>query len=166
MFDKGKPSFKAMVRIVVAIIAIIIAAAIFRVNPTEGYLTIRGGRTGDVFAQYPLEEDGEFSVGFKHSVNQSMVIDYYCIRDGEIMVYKTQYDSFGAGVQTALGAGETLREGDDGAMIVSGMDKIIPTLSYIVSPVYDHILTIEGEEISLRDLCKEERLITLAYEKQ
>lgn len=49
-------------------------------------------------------------------------------------------------------------------MIISGIDKPIADLSYIVSPVYDHILCINGEEISLRQLCKEERNISFSYE--
>ena len=61
-----------------------------------------------------------------------------------------------------------ITEGDDGAItygtptkipgavsitIVSGFDKEMPYLSYIVGTVSDHTLTLHGKEISLRDLC-------------
>ena len=38
-------------------------------------------------------------------------------------------------------------------MVVSGFDKEMPYLSYIVGTVSDHTLALHGKEISLRDLC-------------
>ncbi len=164
MIKKCKFSFKQIVGIVVAIIAFIIATAIFHVNHTEDCLILRNGKTGKILASYPMEEGGEFSVRFKHSVNQSPVEDRYRIENGQIVVYETVYYNFGAGVQTELEEGQTLTYGENGSMIISGIDKPIADLSYIVSPVYDHILCINGEEISLRQLCKEERNISFSYE--
>lgn len=149
----------------VAIIAVIIATAIFHVNHTEDCLILRNGKTGNILASYPMEEGGEFSVRFIHSVNKSPVEDRYRIENGGIVVYETAYYSFGAGVQTELEEGQTLTYAEDGAMIISGFDKPIADLSYIVSPVYDHILLVNGEEISLRQLCGEERLVSFRFEK-
>ncbi|MDD3394144.1 MAG: DUF1850 domain-containing protein [Anaerotignum sp.] len=149
----------------VAIIAVIIATAIFHLNPTEDCLILRNGRTGSILASYPMEEGGEFSVRFIHSVNKSPVEDRYRIENNQIVVYETAYYNFGAGVQTALEEGQTLSYAEDGAMIISGFDKPIGDLSYIVSPVYDHILLVNEEEISLRQLCGEERLVSFRYEK-
>lgn len=145
-------------------VILIAATAIFHVNGTESCLVVRSGNTGEAIARYPLFESGEFSVGFKHSVNQSLVEDRYRIVDGEIMVYETLYYHFGAGVQTQLGEGQTMEETEDGGMIVKGIDTIIPNLYYNISAVYDHTLTINGESISLKELCGEERNIQLCYE--
>lgn len=164
MLKKCKFSFKQFVGIVVAIIAVIIATAIFHVNHTEDCLILRNGKTGKILASYPMEEGGEFSVRFKHSVNQSPVEDRYRIENGQIVVYETVYYNFGAGVQTELEEGQRLTYGENGSMIISGIDKPIADLSYIVSPVYDHILCINGEEISLRQLCGEERNISFSLE--
>ena len=150
----------------VAIMALIIATAIFHVNHTEDCLRLRNGRTGKILASYPMKEGGEFSVRFKHSVNQTPVEDKYRIIDGNIVVYETVYYSFGAGVQTELAEGEALTYGEDGAMIISGINQIVDQLSYNISPVYDHVLTIENTEISLRRLCGDERAITFTYEKK
>ncbi|WP_352399541.1 DUF1850 domain-containing protein [Anaerotignum sp.] len=126
---------------------------------------LRNGRTGKILASYPMEEGGEFSVRFIHSVNKSTVEDRYRIDDGEIVVYETVYYNFGAGVQTELGEGQTLTYGDDGSMIISGFHKPISDLSYNVSPVYDHILRINGEEVSLRQLCGKDRFVSFSYER-
>ncbi len=157
---------KGKAGIVVAIMAVIIATAIFLVNPTEACLVVRNGKTGEILASYPMKEGGEFSVRFKHSVNQSPVEDRYRIEKEEIVVYETVYYNFGAGVQTELAPGQTLSYGEDGAMIVSGIDRPIADLAYHISPVYDHILTVAGKEISLRALCKGERAATFTYEKK
>lgn len=165
MLKGCKFSFKQIVGIVVAIIAVIIATAIFHVNHTEDCLILRNGKTGKILASYPMQEGGEFSVRFKHSVNKSPVEDRYRIENGGIVVFETVYYNFGAGVQTELEEGQSLTYGKDGSMIISGIDKPIADLSYNVSPVYDHILLINGEEISLRQLCGKERAVSFIYEK-
>jgi hypothetical protein len=40
-----------------------------------------------------------------------------------------------------------------GAMVISGIDREIPKFLIFVGTVSDHILTIDGKEISLRNLC-------------
>ena len=91
-----------------------------------------------------MPEGGTFSVGFVHSVNKSPVIDCYEIRDGAVILTKTIYYSFGAGVQTILEEGQSLSYGDDGAMIVTGFEQEMSPLSYIVGTVSDHVLTLGG----------------------
>ena len=164
--DYSKFSFKQIVGIVVAIIVVIIATTIFHMNHTGDCLILWNGRTGNILESYPMEEGGEFSVRFKHSVNKSPVEDRYRIENGEIVVYETVYYNFGAGVQTELEEGQVLTYGEDGSMIISGFDKPIAELSYNVSPVYDHILRVNGEEVSLRSLCGEDRFVSFSYEKR
>lgn len=141
-----------------------VAAALLFSTHGEGYLTLQNGNTGQVYARYPLPKDHRFSVGFVHSVNKSPVIDIYEVKNGSIYVEQTIYYGFGAGVQTELGPGQTLTYGEDGSMIISGFDKEIRPLSYFVGTVSDHILTIGEQEISLRDLCGRNSLVTFLYE--
>lgn len=116
-------------------------------------LVLREGESGRVIAAYPLANGEEFSITFIHSVNQSPVTDVYQLRGDRIYVVRTVYYAFGAGVQTELGEGESLEYGPDGSMIVSGIDRPIEGLSYIVGTVSDHVLAIGGKQISLRELC-------------
>ena len=116
-------------------------------------ILLKDGDTGQVFAYYPVKEGDEFSVTFIHSVNNSPVTDVYELRDDKIFVVRTIYYSFGAGVQTEVGEEQTLEYGEDGSMIVSGFEKQLDSLSYIVGTVSDHILEIGNESISLRELC-------------
>lgn len=79
------------------------------------------------------------------------------------MVYETLYYAFGAGVQSELADGQTLTKTDDGGMVVGNINTVMTNLIYSISPVYDHILTINGQEISLKELCGDANQIILEY---
>jgi hypothetical protein len=116
-------------------------------------LILKNSDSGKTIASFPVKQGDEFSVTFIHSVNKSPVTDVYQIRDGKIYVVRTIYYAFGAGVQTEIGEGQTLSYGPDGSMIVSGFDRELDNLSYIVGTVSDHTLLIGGNTLSLRELC-------------
>ena len=109
--------------------------------------------SGRVFARYPVEEGDEFSVTFRHSVNKSNVTEIYEVRSGGIVLTGCVYYDFGAGVAEVLDPGWELTIGENGEMILSGIEMPMNDLTYIVGTVYDHIMTLHGEEIILNDLC-------------
>lgn len=116
---------------------------------------------GEVCLELEIEENQEFSIEFIHSVNRTPVIDFYEARPDGIYVTKTLYYSFGAGVQSALEEGQELSYTEDGGMLVSGFNRKIDGLSYVVGKVSDHLLRIGGREYSLRDVCGRGRLINI-----
>ncbi|MFI3227227.1 MAG: DUF1850 domain-containing protein [Clostridia bacterium] len=148
--------------LVVAVIFVAVTA-IFTLNNTGDCLVIKDANTGKTIASYELFEGGKFSVGFKHSVNQSLVEDRYVIENSQIMVYETLYYHFGAGVQSEILEGQTLTQTDDGGMVVGNINTVMTNLIYSISPVYDHILKINEQEISLKELCGDTRHILLEY---
>ena len=109
--------------------------------------------TGKTYRTFEVSEGSEFSVEFIHSVNKSPVIDVFVIRDGKIVADRTIYSAFGAGVQTEIEEGQTLEYDENGNMVVSGFNIVFSEVKYIVGTVSDHILRIEGESISLTELC-------------
>lgn len=120
---------------------------------TDTCVLLRDGGTGRLLAAFPVENGGEFSVLFIHSVNMTPVTDVYQVRGRGIYVVRTVYYDFGAGVQSEIRDGQTLQYGSDGSMTVSGFDRRMDKLSYIVGTVSDHVLEIGGRSVSLRDLC-------------
>lgn len=146
------------------IIAVIIAAVTAYTRAGREYLVLRNGDSGEEYARFPVSEGDEFSVTFIHSVNQYPLTDVYEIRDHKIYVIRTIYNNFGAGVQTELEEGQTLEYGENGEMIISGFNREMPYLSYIVGTVSDHTLAIGGEEISLRELCGRNSKVAFACE--
>ena len=137
--------------------ALIVAAAvliIIRTFCTGHSLVLENTETGERYAAFPVENGDRFSVEFIHSVNQSPVKDIYEIRNNnEIYVVETDYFGFGAGVQTELNPGETLEYGEDGSMRIKNIDTLLPNLIYVVGTVSDHVLCIDGQALSLRELC-------------
>ena len=140
--------------IVAAVLMIIITAAAVLINLcSTSYLIMYVDDTNTRYITQKAEEGLMFSVEFIHSVNQTPLKDTYIIEDKQIRAYSTTYRSFGAGVQTALEEGQTMTYDDNGNMVITGFDITYDPLRYVVGTVSDHILTIDGKEISLRDLC-------------
>jgi hypothetical protein len=116
-------------------------------------LVLRDENTGDVYLEVPAENGDTFSVTFTHSVNRTDVTETYEIRDGGIYLTGCIYYDFGAGVATEMEDGWQLSYGDNGEMIISGIDMEMTNLIYVVGTVSDHTLTINGEDYSLREIC-------------
>lgn len=131
----------------------ITAAAVFISQLFSDYLVLYNSDTGARYITEKAEDGLMFSVEFVHSVNQTPVKDTYIIEKGQIKAFSTTYRSFGAGVQTALGEGQTMTYDEEGNMIITGYDIAYDPLRYIVGTVSDHILEFGGEEISLRNMC-------------
>lgn len=158
-------SFKKIVAAVVAIVAFTAAAfCVFTVLSEKDTLVLYNSETGKVYKTFSVMEGSEFAVEFIHSVNQSPVKDVYVIKNGEIVVDRTVYSAFGAGVQTEIEVGQTLEYDENGNMVVSGFDIVFPKVKYIVGTVSDHVLYIEGESISLTELCGKNAHVTFELE--
>lgn len=144
---------------------LLLAAVLFCKTLGFRSLTLRDRDTGDLIASYPVEEGDRFSVTFVHSVNKTPVTDVYEIEDGHIFVEECIYYGFGAGVQSQLNPGEELSETEDGGMKITGIHQNRDNVGYIVGTVSDHVLSVNGTEISLRDLCGKNAAVRFHYEK-
>ena len=133
--------------------ALLLLGGILLFSLKEKELLIRDQDTGEIYGSFDVEEGDVFSITFIHSVNKSPVTDRLIIRGKHLEAYETIYSSFGAGVQTELRDGEELSYDKDGNMVISGFQQSYDSLNLIVGTVSDHILTIHGKEISLRELC-------------
>ena len=141
---------------IAAVVVLTITAVMFCVNSfldRERKIVLCYSDTDEIIESFDGSEGSEFSVEFIHSVNQSPVKDVFRVVDGEIVADRTIYSAFGAGVQTEIMDGQKLEFDEDGNMVVSGFGTVFPRVDYLVGTVSDHILEIQGESISLRDLC-------------
>lgn len=153
---------------IAAVIVLAITAVLFCLDSCkdEGVkLVLCYSDTDKIIESFEVGEGSEFSVEFIHSVNQSPVKDVFRIADGEIVADRTIYSAFGAGVQTEIEEGQTLEFDEDGNMVVSGFGIVFPRVDYLVGTVSDHILEIQGESISLRDLCGRNAHVYFALSK-
>lgn len=142
----------------VAAAAALLAVAAFlcfflAVSASRQTLVLYNTETGDVIRTFSVSEGSEFSVSFVHSVNLSPVTDVFVVKDGRLYADRTVYSAFGAGVQSTLEPGQTLSYDKNGNMVVSGFNTVFPEVKYIVGTVYDHVLVIGDETVSLTELC-------------
>jgi hypothetical protein len=151
--------------------ALVVSGAAFYVVHSRGknseagqsLLVIKDQDSGKVYGKWPLKEGEEFSIEFIHSVNKSPVRELYRIEDGMIHPFAVRFYTFGAGMQSVLEEGQTFNWDGD-AMVISGLTASFKELNYIVGTVSDHLLEINGEAVSLRDLCGRNAHITLCIE--
>ena len=148
----------------IIIAALVIAGAVFFVNRLINgagrVLVIKDAVSGKVYGKWALDENGEFMIEFIHSVNQSPVREAFRAEGGIIRPHSVRFSSFGAGMLSDLGEGQTMsRDGD--ALVITGFGTGSRELNYIVGTVSDHLLLINGETVSLRDLCGRNAHITI-----
>ena len=129
------------------------AALVFVLFVRPRRLELYNTQTGKVYRSFSTPAGTEFSVSFVHSVNQSPVTDVFVVKNGKIYADRTVYAAFGAGVQSTLEGDEVLSYDENGNMVVSGFNTVFPQVKYIVGTVYDHVLVLDGETISLTALC-------------
>jgi hypothetical protein len=115
-------------------------------------LEILDTASGKVLGSWPVDNGAEFSIEFIHSVNQSPVRETFKIDERQIRPVSVRFYSFGAGMQADLEEGQTMSR-DGNAMIISGFNRTFTVLNYIVGTVSDHLLFVNGETVSLRELC-------------
>ena len=133
----------------ILVIAAVSAFLFFRLRPPA--LTLSEKESGRVLARIPLEDGGQFSVTFRHSVNKSDVTEIYERRGREIWLTGCVYYDFGAGVAEVLEPSWTLETGENGEMILANIEMRMDDLTYIVGTVYDHILSVNGDTIILNE---------------
>lgn len=155
-----KISATAVTAIAVTAVLLSVMTVFFSSCEKQMKLMLYDTDSGKIYAEFPVSEGTEFSVEFIHSVNLSPVKDIFVIRKGQIVADSTVYSAFGAGVQTELGPGQTLEYDSEGNMVVSGFNMVFPKIKYIVGTVYDHVLFIQGESISLTELCGKNAHVT------
>lgn len=135
--------------------AVLIAAVILLISLTFSgtYLVLEDDETGEIYNKIPVKDLDEFEITFTHSVNKSPVTDIYQIRSGDIYLTGNIYYNFGAGVPTEIYDGQSLTYGENGEMIISDMDTLMPHLVYVIGTVTDYYLSVnDGEKICLQEL--------------
>lgn len=146
-----KSKWITAVTVFVAAVSLIV---VMQLAKTDGQLmlVIEDRHTEEVYLEEPLGVDGTFSVSYTHSVNKSEVEEYYCWQDQQIVLYKSRYNNFGAGVATELAQGEELYTDEQGFMVIDRMQVPIDTLAYRIGTISDHVLHIGEKSWHLKTL--------------
>lgn len=107
-----------------------------------------------------MESGEEFTISFVHSVNRRPVYDTLRVEDDHIVIVRSRYDSFGAGMpETSTGEG-TFTVAKDGWLEWT-VNRPVPDISVRVGWTADHTLHIKAEKIRLAELAEPGTALTI-----
>jgi hypothetical protein len=98
-----------------------------------------------------VEEGEEFVLSYQHSVNRRPVFDTLQMGRGQLVIVKSRFDSFGAGMPEKSEQGMTLGVDREG-WIVWTVNRAVPEVTLFVGWVANHSLSFRGKTIALSSL--------------
>lgn len=111
----------------------------------EKYILVLENAEGKNLYSVPVHEGSEFAIRFIHSVARSPVTDYFIIKEGKVVLDKTTYHDFGAGLPHNPEKGQEMKS-ENGEISITGFNREIPELALRVGRVADHSLLVFGKE--------------------
>lgn len=135
-------------------------------NINNKKLSFYDTKTNKKITSIDINKQATFSISFIHSVNKTNIIDYYSFdNNNSIILDKTNYKSFGAGVPTEINNTETFKKENDGSYTIENINKNLGTITLYLSDIYEHILKINEErEYHLWDLIGKRELVEIKIE--
>ncbi len=106
---------------------------------------------GSVVLCARMAEGEEFVISFTHSVNRRPVYDTLRAEGGRLIIGKSRFDTFGAGMPDASTSDGTLRVLEDGWLEYT-VNRPVPEVTVRVGRVADHRLKLKGRDIPLTGL--------------
>lgn len=103
----------------------------------------------------------EFVISYTHSVNKGLVRDYYIIRDKNIILSKTRFVSYGAGIPEPEKR-QKFTETED-YIEISDINRKIDNLYLFVGTIANHKIEIDEKKIELKEIFKPQENIKIEY---
>jgi hypothetical protein len=127
-----------------------ISAAVFSLWPAECLTLTEGSR---LLYAGPINPGESFEITFTHSLNLSPITDVIEWTGDELIVRKSIFKTFGAGVPVPSdGIGKELVRRTDGSYELTGIDKPMESIAILTSSIPNHRIKFKGCEIFLLDL--------------
>ncbi|TXJ35740.1 DUF1850 domain-containing protein [Brachyspira aalborgi] len=106
-------------------------------------------------------EKKEFVISYTHSVNRGRVRDYYIIKSKYIILSKTRFMSYGAGIPEPEKR-QKFRETED-YIEISDINRKIDNLYLFVGTIANHKIEIDEKKIELKEIFKPQENIKIEY---
>ena len=121
--------------------------------PFFSVLEISDLNTGRAVLCARMRAGEEFVLAFTHSVNRRPVYDTLRAEGDHLVIVKSRFDSFGAGMPDATTDEGTLIVTPDGWLEWT-VNRPVPEITVRVGRVAEHKLNLKGREIRLADLAQ------------
>jgi hypothetical protein len=132
--------------------------------PFSQALEIVAGRDRRVVFCALVQTGEEFVLSFVHSVNKRPVYDTLRAEVDHLVIVKSRFDSFGAGMPEASTPDGTLAIAEDGWLEWT-VNRPVPEITVRVGWVANHTLHIKDREIRLADLAEPGKPLTMRVRK-
>ena len=106
-------------------------------------------------------EKKEFIISYTHSVNRGRVRDYYIIKSKYIILSKTRFMSYGAGIPEPEKR-QKFTETED-YIEISDINRKIDNLYLFVGTIANHKIEIDEKKIELKEIFKTQENIKIEY---
>lgn len=106
-------------------------------------------------------EKKEFIISYTHSVNRGRVRDYYIIKSKYIILSKTRFVSYGAGIPEPEKR-QKFTETED-YIEISDINRKIDNLYLFVGTIANHKIEIDEKKIELKEIFKPQENIKIEY---
>lgn len=95
---------------------------------------------------------GGFSISYTHSVNKGRVHDYYVCDGGMLVLEKTVFVSYGAGIpEVSETDGAQFAVTNDG-YVITNLNRRLPQLVMAVGVIAEHAITVQNKDVLLKTL--------------
>ena len=137
---------------------LVVIATSFLFYPLYPVLRVESVKRAELLFCARMAEGEEFVLSFIHSVNKRPVFDTLRVQGNQLLIVKSRFDSFGAGMP------EGSQFGKDG-WLEWIVNRPVPEVTLFVGWVANHSLRLKGREIPLADLAEPGTLLSLRAEK-
>jgi len=127
-------------------------------------LEIVDGRGGRVVFCARVQPGEEVVLSFVHSVNQRPVYDTLRVEADHLLIVRSRFDTFGAGMPEASTQDGTLTVAEDGWLEWT-VNRPTPEITVRVGRVANHTMHYKGRDIRLSDLAEPGSALTLRVRK-
>jgi hypothetical protein len=132
--------------------------------PFVSALEIVDGRLGSVAFCTRVQAGEEFFISFVHSVNRRPVYDTLRAEEDHLVIVKSRFDAFGAGMPEASTSEGTLAVAPDGWLEWT-VNRPVPEVTVRVGRVAGHTLHLKDREIRLSELSEPGSALTFRVRK-
>jgi hypothetical protein len=129
------------------------ALAVVFFYPQHLVLEIVNVNSGQMALCADMADGEEFVLSFIHSVNKRPVYDTLRASRDHLVIVKSRFDAFGAGMPESSTAEGTLRVAEDGWLEWT-TNRPVPEVVVRVGRVAEHTLRLKGRFVPLKDLAE------------
>ena len=146
--------------LVISLLLLVPAVVLFIGYPFIRVLEIRNDDNGKVLRYTRMRLGEEFILSFTHSVNKRPVYDTLRVKKDYLVIVKSRFDAFGAGMPDSSTKEGTLTLAQDG-WLEWITNRPVPEITVRVGWTADHKLHFKDKEIRLSDLSEPGTPVTL-----